>query len=100
MQRQFRGAEAVGDSVIGELPVPMIATRDIAEMAANALTRRDWKGIVVRELLGERDLSHVEATRIIGERIGKPDLHYMQFSEEDETNDIRSSLNAIDCVNS
>ena len=31
-----------------------------------------------------RDLSHVEATRIIGERIGKPDLQYVQFSYADE----------------
>ena len=31
--------------------IPMIATRDIAEAAAKALRARDWKGVVVRELL-------------------------------------------------
>jgi uncharacterized protein YbjT (DUF2867 family) len=75
-----------GDSVKADLPTPMIATRDIAEVAAKALKSRDWNGIVVSELLGQRDLSHAEATSIIGERIGKPDLQYVQFSYEDEAN--------------
>jgi len=39
--------------------------------------------VVVRELLGPRDLTHAEATRILGARIGKPDLQYVQFSYED-----------------
>ena len=73
-----------GDSVAPDLAVPMIATRDIADVAAKALKARDWKGVVVRELLGPRDLSYAEATRILGERIGKPDLQYVQFSYADE----------------
>jgi uncharacterized protein YbjT (DUF2867 family) len=63
-------------------PIPMIATRDIADVAARALRKRDWTGVVVRELLGPRDLTFAEATRIIGERIGKPDLRYIQFPYE------------------
>jgi uncharacterized protein YbjT (DUF2867 family) len=73
-----------GGSVAADLAVPMIATRDIADVAARALKARDWKGVVVRDLLGQRDLSYTEATRIIGEHIGKPDLPYIQFSYEDE----------------
>jgi uncharacterized protein YbjT (DUF2867 family) len=73
-----------GDSVEPDLAIPMVATRDIAEVAAKALKTRDWKGVVVRELLGPRDLSYSEATHIIGERIGKPGLQYVQFSYEDE----------------
>ena len=72
------------DSVAADLAVPMIATRDIADVAAQALKARDWQGVVVRELLGQRDLSYSEATRILGERIGKPDLQYIQFSYADE----------------
>ena len=73
-----------GGSVAADLAVPMVATRDIADAAAQALRARDWEGVVVRELLGPRDLSYAEATRIIGERIGKPDLPYVQFSYADE----------------
>jgi uncharacterized protein YbjT (DUF2867 family) len=74
------------DSVKADLAIPMVATRDIAEAAAKALKARDWKGVVVRELLGPRDLSYVEATRIIGEKVGKPDLKYVQFSYDDQAN--------------
>ena len=71
------------DSVAPDLAIPMVATRDIAEVAAKALAARDWKGVVVRELLGPRDLTYAEATRILGERIGKPDLKYVQFPYAD-----------------
>lgn len=54
-----------------------------SQTAAKALTARDWNGVVVHELLGPRDLTYTEATRILGERIGKPDLQYVQFSYAD-----------------
>ena len=73
-----------GNSVAPDLPIPMVATRDIADAAAKALKARDWHGVVVRELLGPRDLSFTEATHILGKRIGKPDLRYVQFSDEDQ----------------
>jgi uncharacterized protein YbjT (DUF2867 family) len=72
-----------GDSVASGLEIPMIATQDIAAVAAQALAARDWNGVVIRELLGPRDLSYDEATRILGERIGRPDLQYVQFSYDD-----------------
>ena len=61
----------------------MIATRDIAAFAARALAARDWTGFEVQELLGPRDLSFAEATRILGAAIGKPDLAYVQFPYAD-----------------
>jgi uncharacterized protein YbjT (DUF2867 family) len=66
-----------------DLPIPMIATRDIADVAAKALRARDWKGIVVRELLGQRDLSQAEATRVLSERLGRPDIRYVQLPYEE-----------------
>lgn len=73
------------DSVTSDLAVPKVATRDVADVAAKALMSRDWNGVAVRELLGPRDLSYREATRIIGERINKPDLAYVQLSYPDMT---------------
>ncbi|RJG14154.1 NAD-dependent epimerase/dehydratase family protein [Pseudomonas cavernicola] len=69
-----------GDAVAADVAIPMIATRDIAEVAAKALRDRNWSGVVVRELLGPRDLTYAEATRILGARLGKPDLAYVQLS--------------------
>jgi uncharacterized protein YbjT (DUF2867 family) len=72
-----------GGAIGPDVHMPMIASRDIADVAAEALMRRDWKGVLVRELLGERDLTHAEATRLLGARIGKPDLQYVQFPYEE-----------------
>jgi len=72
-----------GGGAAGRTTLPMIATQDIAAVAARALAARDWSGIQVRELLGQRDLSFDEATRIIGAKIGKPDLAYVQFPYAD-----------------
>ena len=71
------------DSVAPDVPLPMIATRDIAEVAADALLARDWSGHLVRELLGPCDLTYADVTRILGARIGRPRLAYVQLSEDD-----------------
>jgi uncharacterized protein YbjT (DUF2867 family) len=68
-----------GGAMAPDLRMPMIATSDIADAAVEVLVRRDWSGMTMRELLGPRDLSHQEATSIIGSRIGRPDLRYVQF---------------------
>jgi hypothetical protein len=47
------------------------------------MIRLDFSGKSVRELLGERDLSMTEVTRIIGKAIGKEDLSYVQFPYEE-----------------
>jgi uncharacterized protein YbjT (DUF2867 family) len=72
-----------GDSIAPDTSIPMIATQDVAEAGARALTKRDWNGIVVQELLGPRDLSPAEVTRILGEKIGNPDLPYTPFADAD-----------------
>lgn len=66
-----------------DVPIPMIATRDIAEEAARLLPDETSTGRAVRYLLGPRALTMEEATRILGEAIGRPDLKYAQFPEED-----------------
>jgi uncharacterized protein YbjT (DUF2867 family) len=73
----------MGDAVGPDVVLPMIATRDVAGAAAQALQARDFKGFVVRELLGPRDLTHAQAARIIGEAIGRPDLPYVQLPYAD-----------------
>jgi uncharacterized protein YbjT (DUF2867 family) len=72
-----------GGALAPDVSMPMVATRDIADAAANALRERRFQGIQVRELLGPRDLTQAEATRILGARIGKPDLPYVQFPYAD-----------------
>jgi uncharacterized protein YbjT (DUF2867 family) len=63
-----------------DLPLPMIATRDIGAAAADALLKLDFAGKQSRELLGARDVTYLEVAEIIGAAIGIPDLTYKQFS--------------------
>ena len=73
----------MADTVEPDLAIPMIAADNIAAVAAQALLARDWHSVAERELLGQRDLSHTEVARILGERIGKPGLAYVQLSEDE-----------------
>lgn len=65
----------------GELPIAMIATRDIGAAAADALERRNFSGSSARELLGQRELSLDEAATIIGAALSKPKLSYSKIPE-------------------
>jgi len=65
-----------------ELKFPIIATRDIGEFAAGALSQLEFAGQQVQELHGQRDLSYAEITTIIGKAIGKPNLNYVTLTRE------------------
>jgi uncharacterized protein YbjT (DUF2867 family) len=78
-----RAYDCYSDAVAPDVPVPMIATADVADAASRALLARDWHGRVVRELLGERDVSYAQATHALGAAIGKPDLPYVQMTPEE-----------------
>ncbi|HXT24421.1 MAG TPA: NmrA family NAD(P)-binding protein [Candidatus Eisenbacteria bacterium] len=63
----------------GDLKMPMIATRDIGDYAADRLAELDFTGFSTHEMLGQRDVSHDEAAAAIGAAIGKPKLSYQKF---------------------
>jgi uncharacterized protein YbjT (DUF2867 family) len=71
-----------GGATRPDVPIPQIAAGDIGEIAARALSQKDFSGVTVRELVGPRDLTFAEATRILGSKIGKPDLKYVQFPDD------------------
>ncbi len=75
----IRGMGIFGHALLPDLKLPMIATRDVGDYAAQRLLDLDFSGKQTRELLGERDLSMTEATAAIARGIGKPDLRYQQF---------------------
>ncbi|HKN16336.1 MAG TPA: NAD(P)H-binding protein [Candidatus Sulfotelmatobacter sp.] len=73
----IRMAGSTVGPVRGDLKLPMIDTHDIGAAAADALLRLDFQGKQTQELHGQRDLDYTEATRIIGNAIGKPNLGYV-----------------------
>jgi uncharacterized protein YbjT (DUF2867 family) len=72
-----------GGAIAPAIPFAMTAASDIGDAAARALQERDFRGKVVRELLGPRDYTMAETTRVIGGKIGKPDLKYVQLPDAD-----------------
>jgi uncharacterized protein YbjT (DUF2867 family) len=52
--------------------MPIIATRDIADVALSYLLSQNWEGQSVHELLGPRDVSPSDVAAIIGKAIDRP----------------------------
>jgi uncharacterized protein YbjT (DUF2867 family) len=77
----IRGFGMMAGPVRADVPLPMIATRDIGAVAAEALLRLDFKQ-QTQELLGPREVTYAEAAKIIGLAIGKQDLTYVQLPDE------------------
>lgn len=71
-----------GSAIAPDVKMSMIATRDVGSAAAAALAAKDFSGVQIRNLLGPCDYTLVEVTRILGAKIGKPDLAYVQFPYE------------------
>ena len=79
----IKGMGLTGSALRGDLRFAQIASRDIGEVAARRLLALDWKGRLVQDLQGERDLSMAEVAAVLGRAIGKPDLKYVQFPYPD-----------------
>jgi len=75
----IHGMGVFGNALLPDLKLPMAATSDVGDYAAQRLLHLDFSGKQTRELLGERDLSMTEAVDVIARGIGNPDLRYAQF---------------------
>ena len=73
----FNGTVADGD-----YPIPMVATKDVALIAAKHLASVDFTGKSVHAVMGPRNYTYRELTNIIGKAIGIPDLRYVQLPVE------------------
>ncbi|QHT71727.1 hypothetical protein GXP67_36205 [Rhodocytophaga rosea] len=71
-----------GTAADGDHAIPMVATKDVAQVAAFHLANLDFSGKRVRAVMGPRDYTYREFTSIIGKTISKPDLPYVQFPVE------------------
>jgi uncharacterized protein YbjT (DUF2867 family) len=73
---------SVALSIKKDLPIPMVATRDIALKVAELMSALKFTGSSVFELAGPREVTMTEAAQILGKAMGKPDLKYVQLSYE------------------
>ncbi|MGG3640066.1 NmrA family NAD(P)-binding protein [Bacillus gobiensis] len=72
-----------------DVQFPMIATRDIGRIAGEAMLKLNYQGQKIRELHGSCDLSMSEAAVLIGKAIDKPNLSYIQTTEEEARKEMR-----------
>ncbi len=71
-----------GGSTDPDTPICMIATKDIAQKAAEALLDPTHKGLRIVDLWGDY-LSYSEATKIIGTGVGMGPIPYVRFPDSD-----------------
>jgi len=65
-----------------ELPVPMVATRDVAAVAAGLLlAAAPWSATAI-DLVGPRDRTMNEVARILGGAVGRPTLAYLRLGDD------------------
>lgn len=74
-------AQSIFMPLSGQVRVPMIATRDIAPVAAAELVDARPKGVRVVPLHGPRDCSFDEAAAIIGQALGR-EVKHVRISPE------------------
>jgi uncharacterized protein YbjT (DUF2867 family) len=75
--------------VSGSTRIAMVATRDIAQVAALRLLDHTWTGRTVQGLHGPADLSFDEAAAAIGRGLGRPVVH-VRVPEEQARQAMRS----------
>jgi len=73
----------MGSPIKGDLSIPVIATKDIANYAAKRLLALDFEGNNYQDLLGARNVTYAEMAKVYGAAIGKPDLNYVEFPYAD-----------------
>jgi uncharacterized protein YbjT (DUF2867 family) len=66
----------------GDTAMPMVATADVADEAGRLLFELGFADKTTQELLGPRDYTFAEATRILGAAVGRPDAAYVQVPYE------------------
>jgi uncharacterized protein YbjT (DUF2867 family) len=67
-----------GTAADGDHAIPMVATQDVAKIAAVHLAGLDFHGKSVQAVMGPRDYTYREFTTLIGKTIGQPELPYVQ----------------------
>lgn len=78
----IRSLGTMAGPVDADIPLWMIASKDIGVAAAEALLKLDFKGKQTQELQGQRDLTYTEMAIVIGKAIGKPELDYLRLPDD------------------
>lgn len=78
----IRHQNAMFSTAPADVPVPHIATRDIADAAGRLLLHPDWNGKQIHGLHGPEDLTFNEVAHILSEATGHPTRYVTLAPEE------------------
>jgi uncharacterized protein YbjT (DUF2867 family) len=79
----IKQAGIIGYALRGDVRLPIVHTRDIAEVATQRLLDLDFSGHSHEFIGGAADLTMQEAAATLGQAIGKPELPYVEFAAAD-----------------
>ena len=77
----IRHQGSVYSLIPGDIPFPLVATRDIGDVAAKLMLETNWEGKSVRGLHGPADLTFTNAAKILSDSIGKP-VRFIQIASD------------------
>lgn len=80
----IKNAGIIGANFSGETKVPLVHPKDIAKAAAEELVK-NFEGKNVRYIVSDERKSS-EFAQVFGNAIGKPDLPWIEFKDEDSLN--------------
>ncbi|TCK19875.1 NAD(P)H-binding protein [Pseudonocardia endophytica] len=87
----MRGHGVHADSIDPQVSLPMVATRDVGDVAAEELRRTGPQGVVVREVLGAADVTVPDVVAALGPALGLPDLTYVRVPDEEMVGVLREA---------
>jgi uncharacterized protein YbjT (DUF2867 family) len=87
----IKGMNINGSPLKKDLSFPIVATKDIAQVAFDKLNGLDFSGISTHYILGPKDLNSEEITKILADSIGR-ELPYVEFSYADAENAMKQFL--------
>jgi uncharacterized protein YbjT (DUF2867 family) len=73
----IKGMGVMGGEILPDTRMSLVATKDVAAVAAEQLTRLDFTGHSVLPIMGSRDYTMSEVAKVFGTAIGKLDLQYV-----------------------
>jgi uncharacterized protein YbjT (DUF2867 family) len=74
----IKNMNMISTPIKSDLKFPMVATSDVAEVATNYLLDLTWTGHMIHNILGPRDVTYDEVTRVLGTAIGHENLKYVE----------------------
>ncbi len=86
MENTLAAVEAVkqhrvfGSPLSLDLKIAFVATADIADVATEYLSKLEFSGHIVRDIMGERDVTYPELAAAFSKAIGQGDIPYVQMS--------------------